>query len=95
MPSAQYARRIAQGMDIEMSHTVSSAKRAEREGGFSFECFDYSGNLFRADGGFATQAEAVAAAEMAEREMTMAMNAGPAIDCNLTDDELLKELTGI
>ena len=78
-----------------MSHTVSSSKRAEREGGFSFECFDYSGKLFRSAGGFATQAEAVAAAEMAEREMTMGLSAPVSIDWNdplLSDDELLAEL---
>ena len=78
-----------------MSHTVSSAKRAEREGGFSFECFDYSGNLFRAEGGFATQAEAIAAAERAERIMMMGGEANhPSLDDVLTDDELLAELTG-
>ena len=78
-----------------MSHTVSSAKRAEREGGFSFECFDYSGNLFCAEGGFATQAEAIAAAERAERIMMMGGEANPSsLDEVLTDDELLAELIG-
>lgn len=54
---------------------------------------DWNGEeFFRGD--FADLHEANAAGENAEREMTNAMNAGPTIDCDLTDDELLKELTG-
>ena len=79
-----------------MSHNVSSKARADREGGFSFECFDYSGKLFRAHGGFATQREAIKAAEQAEREMVLnaQMDALDPIECNMTDDELLAELLG-
>lgn len=80
-----------------MSHTVSSKSRADREGGYSFECFAWGGELFRAQGGFATQREAIAAAEQAEREMTLAAMAGnsPTLDgvfAEMSDDELLAEL---
>lgn len=81
-----------------MSH--SRGRDKAQPGKFAFECWDWSGNLFRAQGGFATAQEADRAAEAAEREMTMlAMGGGsPQISLDdaiaqLSDDELLAELT--
>jgi len=78
-----------------MSHTRSSKDRAEREGGYSYECFDWNGNLFRAEGGFATAQEADRAAECAEREMTlqhMAPARSSELEALLSDEELMREL---
>lgn len=79
-----------------MSH--SRGKDQHNPGKFAFECFDWSGNLFRAQGGFETAQEADRAAEQAEREMTMQMiSPAPAdtlVDILASDDELLAELFG-
>jgi len=82
-----------------MSHSVSSKARADREGGFSFECLDYAGNVFRMRGGFATQSEAIRAAESAERDMVAcggsvwSFDHFSPTDKGMTDDELLAELS--
>lgn len=77
-----------------MSHSVSSKARADREGGFSFECYDFNGNLFRKQGGFATQPEAIAAAQIAEREMTFGAPTMTLDDvfADMSDDALLAAL---
>lgn len=78
-----------------MSHTVSSQARAERENGYSFECFAFDGSIFRSQGGFATQPEAIAAAQIAEREMMFGLpTATMTLDELMSDDELLAELLG-
>lgn len=80
-----------------MSHTVSSSSRAKLEGGFSFECYAFDGSLFRKQGGFATQPEAIAAAQIAEREMMLGVSDMPVMTLDelmMSDDELLKELLG-
>ena len=79
-----------------MSHSVSSSSRAKLEGGFSFECYDFNGQLFRKQGGFATQPEAIAAAQIAEREMMLGVSDMPTmtLDELMSDDDLLKELLG-
>lgn len=76
-----------------MSHTVSSSSRAKLEGGFSFECYAFDGSLFRTGKGFATQPEAIKAAEMAEREMSFGLPT-MTLDELMSDDDLLKELLG-
>jgi|TARA_R100000093_G_scaffold54325_1_gene28061 hypothetical protein len=54
---------------------------------------DWNGDEFFR-GQYSDVNEANAAGEQAEREMTNAMNMGPAVECDMTDDELLAELTG-
>jgi len=64
-------------------------------GKFAFECIGYNGDLFRAEGGFATAQEADRAAEAAERAM-MTMHGMGLPDTtelpDMSDDELLAEL---
>jgi len=72
-------------------------------GKYAYECFDWSGGLYRREGGFATAQEADRAAEMTEREMTMRQNANDWYDfegpfgqgdapVEMSDDDILREL---
>ena len=76
-----------------MSHTRGRDKA--QLGKFAYECFDWNGNLFRAEGGFATAQEADRAAERAEREMTL-QHMVPArsseLEALLSDENLMREL---
>jgi len=58
-------------------------------GKFAIKCIDWNGNVFRAQGGFATAQEADRAAEAAERAM-MTMHGVELPD--MSDDEILAEL---
>jgi len=79
-----------------MSHTRTSAKTAAIHGSFAFSCYDYAGELFRTQDGFATAQEADRAAEQAERDMMMALLAlSPEVEAmhaSISDEELLREL---
>lgn len=66
-------------------------KEKSRPGTFFYECRDWSGNLFRAEGGFESHVQADRAGELAEREMTAAMNGAVA---SPSDSELLVDLLG-
>ncbi len=76
----------------------SRGRDPEAPGKFRFECIDWNGQPFRAQGGFDNHAGADRAAERAERDMTLMMageNAAAAIDqahASLSDDEILAEL---
>lgn len=77
-----------------MSHVRGKDHAAT--GKFAYQCYDWSNNLFRAEGGFGTAQEADRAAEQAEREMTMRQisptQSATLADILASDDELLAEL---
>lgn len=69
-----------------MSHTRSARKP---DGTFSYECFDWSGKLFRSESGFTTAQAADSAANQAERQMMLGMRGDEPV---MSTDEILAEL---
>lgn len=79
-----------------MSWTRSNNKE---NGTFSYEVFDWNGNLYEQAEGFTNYKECERAAEAAERKMTFEMQNGPLmpledIFAEMDDDALLSELFG-
>ena len=76
-----------------MSH--SRFKDPTAPGKFAFTCWDWTGAVFRSQGGFASHTEADRAAEQAECEMTFRamMGAEEKSGVELTLDEIFTELT--
>ena len=73
-----------------MSH--SRFKDPAAPGKFAFTCWDWTGAVFRSQGGFASHTEADRAAEQAEREMTFRATEEKS-GVELTLDEIFNELT--
>lgn len=77
-----------------MSHVRGRDKATNT---FYFECFDFSGNLFRREANFATAGDADKAAQQAERDMMatltpLSRKKPKPPKFSLSDDELLAEL---
>ena len=74
-----------------MSH--SRFKDPASPGKFAYTCWNWTGDVFRSESGFASHAEADRAAEQAEREMTLrSMCADDPANSEMTLDEIFNEL---